>query len=199
MNGYFPRRPWRVESNGNIGGTDVLADTGERVVLEDHADMIVAAINAQQHIVGPGNRYIVFRVFDTPKPGGSKRGFVVNGRVCIVDASKNKDWRSAVKHAALEAIKTSGEAMPLRGPLKLDVTFFMPRPKSHYRTGKNAHILRDDAPGYHTSKPDATKLLRSTEDALTGVLWNDDAEIAVQVVTKQYGQQPGALIEVWGN
>lgn len=147
-------------------------------------------------------RSITFRVFDTPKPGGSKRGFVIPGkggkkpRAVVVEASKNKDWRNSVKAAALEAFAKYGGSEPLRGPLKIEVDFFLPRPKSHFRTGKNAHELRGDAPTFHTSKPDATKLLRSTEDALTGILWNDDAEIAVQVVRKGYGQHPGAEIIV---
>ena len=73
----------------------------------------------------------------------------------------------------------------------------MPRPKGHYRTGKNALILRKNAPEHPTTKPDATKLLRSTEDALTGILWKDDAQIWCQNVTKTYGECPGAQIQVW--
>jgi Holliday junction resolvase RusA-like endonuclease len=77
------------------------------------------------------------------------------------------------------------------------VTFLMPRPKGHFRTGKRAHILREAAPLYHTSKPDATKLLRATEDALTGILWHDDAQIAMQIVKKRYtSSNPGAEIKI---
>jgi Holliday junction resolvase RusA-like endonuclease len=72
----------------------------------------------------------------------------------------------------------------------------MPRIGSHYGSGKNAEKLKPTAPKFHTVKPDATKLLRSTEDALTGILWRDDAQIARQTVEKSYGERAGAWITV---
>lgn len=113
-------------------------------------------------------RTIAFRVFGVPQPGGSKRGFVNprTGRVVIIEDTKhNKSWRESVLQAAVPF----APSLPLRGPLCLYITFLMPRPKGHYRTGRQAHLLRESAPLFHTSKPDATKLLRSTEEALADV------------------------------
>lgn len=141
-----------------------------------------------------------FRVYGVPQPGGSKRGFVnpKTGRVIITeDAKRNKTWRESVKVAALEAM--GGVAIVATGPLVLDVMFVMPRPKYHFGSGKNADRLKPSAPYWHTTKPDATKLLRSTEDALTEVAWGDDAQIAWQRVRKRYamvGEQPGAIVLV---
>ena len=72
----------------------------------------------------------------------------------------------------------------------------MPRPASHYGTKKGERYLKPNAPRFHTSKPDATKLLRCVEDALNGVLVKDDARIAEQSVRKVYGDRPGAYILV---
>lgn len=126
------------------------------------------------------------------KPAGSKRGFLNRhtGRVAVVDAcAKSKDWKTDVKAGAMAAY--DGEL--LTGPLRLDVRFVMQRPKSHRRSNGE---LKPNAPLYHTSKPDATKLLRAVEDALTGVVWCDDAQIAIQHVTKVYGDRPGASLSV---
>jgi Holliday junction resolvase RusA-like endonuclease len=120
-----------------------------------------------------------------PAPGGSKRAFFRPGmkHAVIVDACKrNKDWRAVVALAAREAYR----GQPLASPLRICATFFMPRPKGHY----GAKGLKASAPRHHTKKPDATKLLRSTEDALTGILWADDAQIAVQIVEKRYADGP---------
>lgn len=137
---------------------------------------------------------ISFFVPGVPAPGGSKRAFVVNGRAVVTDDCKrNKPWRQAVTLFAADAYHGD----PLTGPLVVEVVFTMPRPKSHYRTGKHAGVVRDDAPAWHTKKPDATKLLRALEDALTGVLWTDDAVIAEQRVDKVYGNRPGAYVTVW--
>lgn len=131
-----------------------------------------------------------------PQPGGSKRGFFVRGlnRVVISDANpKAKDWKTSVAQVASEAAKGI-EIMT--GPLKVRMDFVWPRPKGHYRTGKHKGEIRDSAPQYHTVRPDAGKVARSTEDALTGILWRDDSQIVTEILTKRYGPIPGCTITV---
>lgn len=138
---------------------------------------------------------VAFFVPGIPQPGGSKRGFVnpKTKRVIITeDAKRNKPWRASVQAFALEACAGG----PLSGPLCLRVTFVLPRPKCHFGSGRNAAVVRDSAPVYPAKKPDTTKLLRSTEDALTGIVWHDDAQVVEQHVLKIYGDRPGAHIEV---
>lgn len=126
-----------------------------------------------------------------PRPGGSKRHI---GRGILIDAGKHtKEWRAIVAFAGRDAMRS---AEPMDGPLCVDVVFWMPRPKSHFTTGRNAGVLKPNAPSYHTSKPDATKLWRSTEDALTGIAWRDDSQITTQRIFKLYGCNPGALITI---
>jgi len=137
---------------------------------------------------------IRFFVPGIPAPGGSKRAFInrKTGRPIVTDDCKrNKDWRTMVGWAGTEQFKA-----PLAGPLRVEFHFVMPRPKDHFGKGKNAGKLKPSAPQYHTSRPDATKLIRSTEDALTGIAWRDDAQIAHQVGDKVYGDKPGAWIMV---
>lgn len=138
-----------------------------------------------------------FFVSGIPKPGGSKTAFPIRGKdgkmhVIVTDASKNKNWRSDVKSACLRV----WDREPTIQPLSLKVCFYMPYLKGHYGTGKHSGELKPSAPNWHRSKPDLTKLLRSTEDALTGVLWIDDAQIVKAEVSKKYGKTPGASIEV---
>jgi len=40
---------------------------------------------------------------------------------------------------------------PLEGALSVSMIFNMPRPKSHYRTGRYSHLLKSNAPKLHTS------------------------------------------------
>ncbi len=74
--------------------------------------------------------------------------------------------------------------------------FFVTRPREHYGSGKNANILKPSAPSHPTGRPDVTKLIRSTEDALTGIVWRDDAQIVEQIGHKGYAQKPGCHIFV---
>ena len=131
---------------------------------------------------------ITFTVYGTPRPAGSKRGFLNkhSGRICMVDASgeNGRMWRQDVARAALEAMREQADGQLLDGPLELVLALHMPRPKSHYRSG--GRILKEGAPKCHTNKPDATKLLRAVEDAMTGIVWHDDSQVARQYVEKVY-------------
>lgn len=138
---------------------------------------------------------ITFFVPGTPAPGGSKRAFINRrtGRAIVTDDCKrNKPWRERVAWTAREHY----DGAPISEPLSVMWTFVMPRPKSHYRTGKHAGELRSDAPTYHTKKPDATKLVRAAEDALTGIIWTDDSVIACQTAIKIYGDTPGCEVSI---
>jgi Holliday junction resolvase RusA-like endonuclease len=142
---------------------------------------------------------IMFYVHGRPSPGGSKRyvGHSKAGRAILLDmgGQHTKDWRAAVVQAA----RLAHTGPPLEGPLLLTVTFNLKRPKAHFdRLG-----IKEDAPTWHTNAPDATKLLRSTEDALKGIAWIDDSQVARQSIVKRYcvceqydDQTTGAFIEI---
>jgi len=85
---------------------------------------------------------------------------------------------------------------PLLGPLLLEVFCYFDRPKSHYGTGKNAGLLKDSAPVYHTSTPDADNILKFVGDALNGIFWRDDRQIAIARILKTYAATPGIQIDI---
>lgn len=137
---------------------------------------------------------IEFFVPGIPAPGGSKKAFVVKGRAVVTEDSKrNKPWRDRVASVALE----SHAGPPLEGPLALSLRFVLARPRGHFGTGRNAGKVRASAPPYPAVKPDTTKLLRAVEDALTGILWGDDAQIVAQAAAKGYGDRPGCHVQVY--
>lgn len=135
---------------------------------------------------------MIIEVRGTPAPQGSKR-HVGGGR--MVEMSKAVGpWREAVR---AETQRAMGGRTPLAGPVEVYATFYLARPKGHYRTGRNAALLRDGAPGWPFGKPDIDKLLRALLDGLTmGGVWADDAQVAQVTAAKQYGQ-PGCRIKIW--
>jgi crossover junction endodeoxyribonuclease RusA len=137
---------------------------------------------------------VQFWVAGQPAPAGSKRGFQVGGRVQVVDANQAnlKLWRATVSQAAQAAM---GERAPFDCPLALSVRFVRKRPGGHY-TGKGALSATGRRMPYPTQKPDVTKLLRAVEDALTGIVYTDDALISEQYAEKIFGDRPGALVRV---
>lgn len=132
-------------------------------------------------------RSVSFFVPGIPAPGGSKRfvGFSkATGRAILIDAAgqRNKDWRSVVSLRGSEAMAGVGGGL-FSGPLHVSMVFYMPRPSGHFgRMG----TPRNGAPEWPITRPDALKLTRSTEDALTGIIWNDDAQTVVLDIQKRY-------------
>ena len=123
-------------------------------------------------------------VYGAAQPAGSKRAFYrPKLGVRIVDANpKAKEWKERI---ASEAGRIANGL--LIGPLFLHITFFRTRPAGHYGTGRNSGVVKKSAPSHPVTKPDTTKLLRGAEDALTGILYRDDAQICQQIVSKEWG------------
>lgn len=138
-----------------------------------------------------------FVAFGLPSPGGSKNAFrnPHTGRIVVVDAGgkKTRTWRTVVAHAARTAMSGSELMKP---PLALVIEFRMPRPKHHYKSNGE---IKQDAPWFPIVRPDLTKLLRSTEDAMTGIVWHDDSQIVEQNIHRTYSsvEDTGARISVY--
>ena len=83
---------------------------------------------------------------------------------------------------------------PLAGSIMLKLIFTMPRPLSHYRTGKFKHLLKD---GYediitHTFTPDLDNLVKLICDTVQGkdIMIVDDSQICMLQAEKIYGEFP---------
>lgn len=117
-----------------------------------------------------------------PAPQGSKRHV---GRGIMVEASKKvQPWREAVVG---EIIRTGHAGTGIDEPCTVDITFYMPRPKSHYNAKGQ---LKESAPEVPTTRNggDIDKLARSTLDALVqGSLLHDDSHVVTLRLFKRYG------------
>lgn len=124
-------------------------------------------------------------------PQGSKR-HVGGGR--MIESSKMvKPWRQLVTAAAID----TGAAL-IRGPVSMSCVFLFLRPRGHFRKDGS---LKPTAPRFHHVRPDGSKLLRSTEDALSQILYDDDARIVSGSFSKRYcigDELPGAIVTVIG-
>ena len=128
-----------------------------------------------------------------PAAQGSKTYF---GRGRMTEASKRLGpWRKTIA----EAIIAEGwQHDPiLTGPVWVDLTFYLPRPKHHYGTGRNANQLKGNAPVWvSTAVGDIDKLCRAVLDAITQArAWRDDAQVAGLHACRLYGH-PGVLISI---
>jgi Holliday junction resolvase RusA-like endonuclease len=135
-------------------------------------------------------------VYGTPAPQGSKRFVGIHGgKGIMLESSKAvRPWREAVKYAALAVRANNFPSQPLDGPLVVRMVFTVAKPKSAPKRRT-----------YPCRKPDLSKLIRSTEDALTDAgVWTDDARVVeYERATKVFPNEdpeslntPGAVIEI---
>lgn len=135
---------------------------------------------------------VSFTVHGQPVPQGSKSAIRVGARTVVVEGNREKlrPWRAQVADAAAQAMN-GGEL--LAGPVSVSLLIHLQRPKAHYRRDGD---LKPDAPMHVTTRPDADKIARAVADALTGVVYRDDSQIAHWDIEKFYGDPPCVTIAV---
>ena len=135
-----------------------------------------------------------------PRSAGSKSAFPnpKTGKIIMAPAGKyQKAWMDRVEWAFIQS--EHFKMILWEGAIILELEFLFHRPQFHYGTGRNAGKLKSSAAKHKTTQPDATKLLRAVEDALTGHVWRNDAQVVRQVNSKRYcepGESEGVNIKI---
>ena len=160
---------------------------------------------------------ITFKVQEKPQPQGSMQAFILPNKdgvhyiasritvhgvtgydaICDLvtgytkrlrnivtsDNKKLKPWRAAVRGAAMRAMQDSGQRMiDKEQPARLTLDFYFLKPPSVKKRR------------FMTVKPDLDKLVRSTMDALSEVIYADDSQVVILNVTKNYGPIEGVAV-----
>lgn len=122
-----------------------------------------------------------------PTTQGSKRGFIVNGRVVLVESTgeRLKDWRHVLAIAARDAWPHP----PLTGAVSAEMHFTLPKPKSTPKRKRTWPIGKRSG--------DLDKLERAVFDAITHVIVADDAQVIDVRASKDWedaSEGPGVLV-----
>lgn len=102
-------------------------------------------------------------------------------------------WQAVVQSYA----RPYAPVKPSEGPVGVTMDFIMPRPKGHYGTGRNCDQVKESSPKIPVVKPDLDKLVRVVLDALTGMFYRDDSQVAHVHAHKAYGEKAGVNVKVW--
>lgn len=135
---------------------------------------------------------VTFTVPAVPVPQPRQRTAVIAGHVRNYTPTRHPV--TAYKATVRLAWQATG-CEPFDGPVELRLVFVMPRPKSKTR---KSHQPREP---YTSSRNDWDNLGKSTCDALNGLAWRDDGQIAVAHVERWIAatdEQPHVEIEVGG-
>ena len=116
------------------------------------------------------------------RPRFARRGKFVN----TYDPKKSKDYKKLVAFEVRRFMQ-EGKVPVFSGAISLRLSFYFPRIKGKYGI-------------YKETRPDCSNLAKGVEDALNGILWEDDSRIVVLSMEKRYTDEKemrtGVLIEV---
>lgn len=105
---------------------------------------------------------------------------------------KLEEWQTV-----LTMVVRTLDPRKIEGPIRLETRVYVPRPPSH--TGKRAQLLRGKPPLPTSRKAgDCTNHHKAIEDAMSGILYADDAQVVEMSCLLRYadGREPGAVITV---
>lgn len=118
---------------------------------------------------------------------GNMRAFIPKGwsRAVVTDTGGKelRAYENQVRNAARVEMQRRGLQTAHHQPFSVELCFFQPRPdKDMDRHGQLAKSARSTP----WVKPDLDKLQRGALDALTKIVWDDDARVVRLVVEKRF-------------
>lgn len=131
---------------------------------------------------------IEFRVPICPVGKARPRVCVRGGRPHAYTPQKTKSFENAVRLFAQTAMRGRP---PTDAPVSVSVLAILEPPKSWSKK------RRADAVGRpHTQKPDADNIAKAILDAVNGVCFVDDKQVASVSIEKIWGNAPGVSVKV---
>jgi Holliday junction resolvase RusA-like endonuclease len=156
-------------------------------IIKAEASMTKKSYDKTYHGAFKSKKYS-FGISGTPIAKARPRAFNLKGHIRMYTPKRSKDFENAIRQRAEQVFEK-----PLQGPIRLEVTFFLPRPKYLiWKTRPMPAIL-------HDKHIDVTNLVKSIEDGMNGVAYIDDGQIAQLEVSKYYqegGKGPWTQMEI---
>lgn len=129
----------------------------------------------------------IFEIEPVPqlRPRASSRG----GRVRLYDPPKVKQFKVVLHNLVTEQYKNP----PFTGALSVSMLFYRPVQKSLSNIERQRRLSNEHKA---VVKPDVDNYIKSTLDALNGVLWDDDSQIVKVTAEKRYAEKGKIIITV---
>lgn len=132
---------------------------------------------------------ISFVVYGEPVAQGRPRFARRGNFVTTYDPAKSRDYKDTVYSIAIE----HKPEQPLEGPLNVKIVAFKSIPKSF---SKRKAADAESGVLLPITKPDCDNYAKGVKDALSGLIWRDDAQVVRLTVEKKFSTVPRMEIEI---
>lgn len=146
---------------------------------------------------GRGSKLVLNLTGVVPVPKGSMRAFVPAWKpgqfarpMATVSDSKSAELKALardIRDVALRELNAYELPCAQEQPFEILLCYYLPRPGGDF--SKATGELLPSARATPWAKPDLDKLERATKDALTGLVWDDDARVVRCVKEKRYASR----------
>lgn len=135
---------------------------------------------------------VSFVVPGPPRPLQRARVGRMGAHARMYDPDANTTNKATVGFYAKQAMQMfakAGNGKLLIGPLTLEVTFYLPKPKSKVRKNSNPFPYPD-------SGVDLDNLVKLVCDSMTGIVYHDDRQIVCIVAHKRWAGADGPQTKI---
>lgn len=126
-------------------------------------------------------------IFGDPVPKKRARTFNNHGKIVTWDS------QDKLKEGYKWQIRSQYREEPIQGPVRMDVVFMMPIPKSTSKVKQRAMM---NGTYYHMSRPDVDNLQKFILDVLNEIVIKDDGQVVEIHAKKIYSSKPGTHVRV---
>lgn len=110
-------------------------------------------------------------------------------RYATYTPKKTKDYEQLTKWSC----KSKYKERPLKGPIRIDIKFYMYIPKSTSKVRVRRKCELEILP---TKQPDWDNMAKSITDALNGIAYEDDNQIVESHIYKFFSDSPRAEVKI---
>ena len=137
-------------------------------------------------IKNPYLKSVEFVLWGEPKAQQRPRTFYKRGAKYPTTWSPKENLAAYLIQIQEQLLNAQNRGIKLNGPIELNATFFMKRPKGHLtKTGKRSKQWKT----YPTTKPDYDNLIKGIQDALNTHVIGDDGAIVNAFIFKRYADK----------
>jgi len=187
------KQPCKPRSESDVNGDGSAGDPLPCAKAEGQSDhfltdkLLVVSFFIPGEAIGLGRQRT--RII-TPK--GAGKAFVHNYK-----PPKSANYENKISILAKQAMCAGGLELA-REAVRVDFIVHVLRPKGHYRSGKNAHLLRANAPVFVITKPDLDNVEKALLDGMNKIVYADDKQVCVLHKKKIYAEDAGVEIQIRG-
>ncbi|MGX7200046.1 RusA family crossover junction endodeoxyribonuclease [Enterococcus nangangensis] len=126
-----------------------------------------------------------------PKPQSRPQSTIRRGRILVYEENPMTLYKRRVAGWVYE----SGVSKIVTGPVALTLRFYIAPPKYLAKVKKRQEALKNEQI-YVDKKPDADNYVKAILDAINGIVYKDDGQVASLSAVKLYSYNPRTEIEV---